>query len=77
MDREISNLALRLYSMGLDHLDNFATIRNARKRLCVDIAICASPFEELIPPAEEEVASNELEPGCEGVACATRIRILQ
>ena len=51
----------------LHHLDNFGTIHNSGKALRNHLAISVFALQKLIPPPEEEVPSNELEPWSERV----------
>ena len=49
------------------HLDH-PVINEIRERLRVDVALDVLALNKLVPPAEEEVARNKLEPGREEVA---------
>jgi hypothetical protein len=51
----------------LGHFDNFTTVYETSKALCVDLTLSIFSLDQLIPPIKEEIASNELEPRCEQV----------
>lgn len=65
----------RLYSLNMistdsDHLDDLATVNEAIEAECIDVAVRVLSVQQLIPPTEEEVTSDEFEPWGERVACS-------
>ena len=55
------------YTSRSCHLHDLGAVRNTLQAFGVDHAILLAG-QQLIPPAKEEIAGNELEPRCERVA---------
>ena len=51
----------------LHHTDNLATVNDPIQALCVDFAINTFSNNKFVPPSEQKVACNKLEPWREGV----------
>ena len=50
-----------------NHLHDLAAVDKTSKTLRVDFAVSSLACQELVPPSEQEVASDELEPRREGI----------
>jgi len=63
----------------LHHADDLATIYDSVQALCLDSTIDTLSGNKLVPPPEQEVTGNELEPRREGVFCKrlSQCRILR
>ena len=51
------------------HLDDFAVVHQASKALRVDLALAVLAGQQLVPPPEQEVPGDKLEPRRERVCC--------
>lgn len=51
----------------LNHAHNLASVHNAIQTLSINEPVATPTCEQFVPPTEEEVAGNELEPWREGV----------
>ena len=56
------------YAGSSCHLHDLGAVRNTLQAFGVDHAILLLAGQQLIPPAKEEIAGNELEPRRERVA---------
>jgi hypothetical protein len=51
----------------LYHLDHLAAVYQAHQAFRVNLPICVSPPHQFVPPAKQEITSNELKPGCKNI----------
>ena len=56
-----------IFSTALHHLDDLVAVRDPSKTLRDNLPTRVPSAQELVPPTEQEVAGNQLEPGGEGV----------